>query len=244
MKEETGTGLKPHPLAELLPPLQGEEFEALVADIKANGLLEPITTYQGMVLDGSNRDRACGVAGVEPETREFEGPGSPAAFVIGKNVLRRHLDESQRAMLGDQLREVFEEEAKANMSRGGQGLADLPTLHSRDRAAEVVHVSPRLIGSASKVRADGVPELVEAVKQGQVAVSAAADLAELPPEEQAEVVARGPKAVRDKAAAIRQKKKLKKPEGSPPDPRKAVPTGPPRTLERRRTRTDSPTRSG
>ena len=219
MNETTGTGLKPHPLAELLPQLEGEEFAALVADIKANGLLEPITTYQDMVLDGRARDRACGVAGVVPETREFTGPGSPAAFIIGKNVLRRHLDESQRAMFAARLKKEFEEEARLNMSRGGQGgLADSPTLHSRDRAAEAVNVSSRLVGSSEKVLKDGVPELAEAVERGQVAVSAAAEVAKLPPEVQSEVVAQGPDGVRDKAAAIRRAKEVKKPKGSGSEP--------------------------
>ncbi len=218
MNEETGTGLKPHPLAELLPLLEGEEFEALVADLKANGLLEPITTYQGLILDGRNRDRACAVAGIKPATQEFEGLGSPAAFVVAKNIHRRHLNESQRALIGAKFREEFEKEAKANMSRGGQGLADLPTVHSRDLAAQAVNVSSRLVGSAEKVLKGGVPELVEAAKQGEVAVTAAADIAELPPEEQAEVVAQGPAAVRDKAAAIRRAKKAEQPQGTSPEP--------------------------
>ena len=227
MNDGTGTGLKPHPLAELLPLLEGEEFEALVADIEANGLLEPITTYQGLVLDGRNRDRACAVAGIKPDTQEFEGLGSPAAFVVAKNIHRRHLNESQRALIGAKFREEFEKEARANMSRDGQGLADLPTVQSRDRAAEAVNVSSRLVGSAEKVLKDGVPALVEAAKQGEVAVSAAAEVATLSIEEQAEVVAQGPAAVRDQAAAIRRAKKVKQPKGTASEPQTGGPARPP-----------------
>ena len=70
-----GAEMKPHPYADILPLLEGEAFDALVADIRANGLLEPITLYEGMILDGRNRWNACKAAGVEPQFREFDGDG-------------------------------------------------------------------------------------------------------------------------------------------------------------------------
>ena len=60
-----------HPLANLFPLAEGTEFDALVADIKANGLNEPIVLYEEMILDGRNRYRACLAAGVEPEFDEY-----------------------------------------------------------------------------------------------------------------------------------------------------------------------------
>ena len=45
---------------EVSPLLEGEGFEALVADIKVNGLINPITLIDGrMILDGRNRIRGC-----------------------------------------------------------------------------------------------------------------------------------------------------------------------------------------
>jgi len=226
MNEEPSAGLEIHPLADILPLMGPKEFEALVEDIKAHGQLEPITVHQDKIVDGRNRYRACRKLGKVPDVVKWDGRGSLAAFVASKNVHRRHLSDSQRAMFAARFKEEFEKEAKANMSRGGQGLANLPTVHSRDLAAEAVNVSSRLVGSAEKVLKDGVPELAQAVKQGEVAVSAAAEVANLPPEEQAEVIAKGPEAVQGKAAAMRREKKAKKPRGTAPEPSTGNSTAP------------------
>src|SRR6476620_9632473 len=73
--------MKAHPYADILPLLEGEAFDALVSDIRANGLMEPITIHEGLILDGRNRHRACGAAGIEPKFLEFNGD-DPLAFVL------------------------------------------------------------------------------------------------------------------------------------------------------------------
>src|SRR6516164_7782662 len=77
-----------HPLADLVPPMSGEEYEALVADIKKNGLLGVIVLHEGMILDGRHRYRACLEAGVEPHfvdylsTSHGQRFNDPAACVL------------------------------------------------------------------------------------------------------------------------------------------------------------------
>lgn len=87
-----------HPLCTLFPRLGEGEFAALVSDIRANGLREPITLHDGMVLDGGNRYRACLAAGVEPRFREHSG-GNIVAFVLSANLHRRHLSPGQQAAI-------------------------------------------------------------------------------------------------------------------------------------------------
>lgn len=96
-----------HSLANMLPLLEGNEFSALVEDIRTRGLIEPIALYQGMILDGRNRYRACEVAAVDPRYELYTGD-DPAAFVISLNLKRRHLNESQRAMVAAKLANMTE----------------------------------------------------------------------------------------------------------------------------------------
>jgi ParB-like chromosome segregation protein Spo0J len=88
-----------HPLADIFPLMEGAEFDELVEDIKANGLRDPIVLFEGKILDGRNRYRACLKAGVDPypECHVFNYPGDdPTSFVISKNIHRRHLTAEQK----------------------------------------------------------------------------------------------------------------------------------------------------
>ena len=87
-----------HPLADIIPAMSEPEYQALLADIKALGLRDPITLYDGKVLDGRHRYRACEEAGIEPTFEEFKGSDT-AAFVLSRNVKRRHLNQGQIAMV-------------------------------------------------------------------------------------------------------------------------------------------------
>jgi excisionase family DNA binding protein len=66
---------------------------------------EPITVLDRLILDGRNRYRACLAIGINPQAVDFapDVDGDPLAFVISKNLRRRHMDESMRAMVGARL---------------------------------------------------------------------------------------------------------------------------------------------
>ena len=126
-----------HDVSNIFPMMSDEEFDALKQDIKAQGLLEPIWIHaDGSIIDGRNRHRACVELGVTPLFRTYQGE-NPVAFSISQNIKRRHLTDSQRAMIAVQALPMLQAEAKAKMiasgAKGGDGRgnkknpgADLP----------------------------------------------------------------------------------------------------------------------
>jgi hypothetical protein len=88
-----------HDEANIFPMMNAAEFEALKGDIKANGLKKPIVVHEGKILDGRNRLRACVEVGVEPKFEEWDQKGDQFDFVIGANIIRRHLSKSQKALI-------------------------------------------------------------------------------------------------------------------------------------------------
>jgi ParB-like chromosome segregation protein Spo0J len=181
-----------HPLADIFPLIEGAEFEELVTDIKAHGLREPVVVFEDMILDGRNRYRACEAAGIEPTFIVYQGD-DPVAYVISLNLHRRHLSESQRAVVATRL---------ATLRIGDNQHAQV-CAPSQERAAELLNVSRRSVQSARQVVDCGAPELIGAVERGAVSVSAAADIATQPVDEQREIVARGEREILEAARTIR-----------------------------------------
>ena len=201
--EPGGAPLKEfHPAANLFPLMTGKPFEELVADIRKNGLRKPILLdKQGRILDGRNRYRACLAAGVEPRFETWEDEGDLTELALSLNLKRRHLNESQRAMVAARLAKMLTSQRRASLSKFAQG--QLSKI--RDAAAAQINVSTRLVIHAIKVVDHGCPELVATVESGEVAVSTASALAALPADEQAKVAAGGAAEVVRKVRELRSR---------------------------------------
>lgn len=233
--EAAADALGVHPAARLFPLMQGPELGLLIEDIEANGLREPIVLYDGQILDGRNRLRACELAGIEPRFVEWDGAGSPVAFVMSRNLHRRHLNESQRSIIGARAKGMFEEEAaerKAATQFGAEPQANTaggvndekhrettvfanlqrPSVYSHVEAANLVNVSPRSISTASKVLESGDEQVIDAISDGTITVSDAAAVVELPKPKQREAL----EEVRHgRARTLRQAAKIQDEEETP-----------------------------
>jgi hypothetical protein len=166
-----------HPAAALFPMMGAAELQELAADIKAHGLREPLMTLDGLLLDGRNRLRACELAGVEPRFEEWDGSGgSPTDYVVSLNLHRRHLTKSQWAMIADDLRKLYEAEARKQQGRR----TDLSPLTEESlvptetaaRAAEAVGVGTTLVYDAARLKREA-PELAEEVRAGNGSIPTA-----------------------------------------------------------------------
>ena len=193
--------MEAHLAATIFPLLGSEALARLGDDIAEQGLRDAIEVFEGKILDGRNRYNACLSRGVEPRFVSVETP-DPFAYVVSKNLHRRHLDESQRALCAARAKSMFEAAARERQRHGGRekGSANLrEASKSSDQAAALMAVSPRSVEHASRVLRSGSPELVAAVESGEVSVSRASSVAALPAEEQAPAAReRAPRATVDR----------------------------------------------
>ena len=161
--------LKVHPAAELFPLMSEDELRELADDIKKNGLKDPVAlvvdqeTKAYQVLDGRNRVAALTLNGVElfrmgkPRFGEIfqasDRIGDPFAYVISKNIHRRHMTAEQKRDLLDAVIK-----AKAELSNRQIGkLAKADHHKVADRRGELEatgEVSPveKRVGADGKAR--------------------------------------------------------------------------------------------
>jgi N6-adenosine-specific RNA methylase IME4/ParB-like chromosome segregation protein Spo0J len=180
MTNETAD-LEIHDLCKLFPPMAEDQFLSLLDSIRDHGLLTPIMLYEGKILDGRHRHRACINLGIEPSFEEYEGEDA-LGYVLALNLSRRHLDESQRAMIGARI---------ANLTGAGRPpkeIAHISAITGSD-AAKMMSVGRRNVVHAKKVLREGTQELADAVDSGKIAVTVAAKIAELEPDQQQQIIA-------------------------------------------------------
>jgi N6-adenosine-specific RNA methylase IME4 len=206
--------MKFHTLANIFPLIEGDAFDALRDDIKANGLHDQIVMLDDAILDGRNRYRACKAARVDIPRRMIRSfnpktEGDPLAWVISKNLQRRHLNESQRAWVAAKI-------ANIQLGDNQYGSANLRTLAvSQANAAKMLSVGMRNIQNATAIRNNEnvTPELIAAVEQGKISINLAKQAASLPAADQREIAARAvegdlrivKKVVKRKARAKRER---------------------------------------
>lgn len=181
-----------HPYANLFPLIEGAEFDALVADVAAHGVREPVWLYEEKILDGRNRYRAAQVAGVECPMRTYDGD-SPLQFVVSLNLHRRHLSESQRAMVAAKM---------ANLPEGRPSETAQICAVSQSDAAEMLNVSRRTVQAAREVIETAPEAVVKAVERGDMAVSLAVKVADLPAAELEQVALAPPQQMAEIARAV------------------------------------------
>lgn len=194
--------MKAHEFADVFPMLSDAELTELADDIKAHGLRHPILTFEEKILDGRNRFAACKLAKVEPEFTAFNGsPEAALARVVSENLVRRHLDFSQRSMVGARI---------ATLKQGAR--TDLAPIGAKSQAdaATLMNVSRRSVQRASAVIEKGTEELKAAVDSGVLSVSVAAEIATLPKDEQKKVVKQAKAEVVGVAKAVKAQRQEEK----------------------------------
>ncbi|MFB3917243.1 MAG: DNA methyltransferase [Terriglobales bacterium] len=185
-----------HPYANLFPQMDSEQLDSLATNIEKHGLQEPIKLFEGKVLDGRNRLKACekaaaalreaGKPEVKPRFVQWHPNGVSALdYVIAENLERRHLTTSQRAALAAELIPQLEKEARARQKeagkygrQGGRGhkkgnakpsAQNKAKGKSAARAAAMFGVSSSSVETARRV-AKKNPTLLREMKAGRISL--------------------------------------------------------------------------
>lgn len=175
-----------HPLSALFAQydLAGEDLNILAEDIKANGLHLPITTHEGMILDGWNRFQACQIAKVRPVFLSLAPGLDPWEFVKGANMLRRHMSPAERVAVMLLKRRMDGEHSRMNecsdnhvVNNDQLNQSTKPSVREIQRDLEV---SKGVAVKAAQVARADDPALEHALSEKRVSLNQAAELAKMP----------------------------------------------------------------
>ena len=140
--------------------MPADDFQSLIDSVQTDGFIDPIVRiHEGQILDGWHRYRAAQELNLirrlkfqewdEDEHRD----GDPKAFVLARNIERRHLSASQRAQITVAFNERF--------GHGGdRGKMQDCNLKTQQDLADQANVSKRTIATAVQVEKAGQSEAV------------------------------------------------------------------------------------
>lgn len=179
--------MKFHPVADIFPKMTSAEFSELRASIKANGVREPVLVADDMIADGRHRWKAAEAEGVDCPTVQYNPSKhgtSLVQYVMDKNLHRRQMTTSQRAMIATNALPILESEAEKREKSGkADPTANLPQGRaptSAAKAAVAAGVSERSVREAKILKAKA-PELAAEVAAGTKSLNAAVKQSKAPP---------------------------------------------------------------
>jgi hypothetical protein len=167
-----------------------DDYQLLIGDIKENGYDEdqPIVLYQGDILDGWNRYRACNELGIAFNTTIFNGSDNDALDFVLRTNKRRNLTSSQWAAIAVEADEIFDRiaeqvedkrrkkqaEALKETHRNntfGDGvnvkkLTQTKPERASQKIADVFNTNRTYVSDAKKLKEEE-PEAFERIKSGE-----------------------------------------------------------------------------
>lgn len=168
----------------LLPKLPREEYEALKESIRNEGQHFLITVnMDGIILDGHHRYKACSELGIDPkyEVKRFKDKLLEKKFVIESNLLRRHLNDFQKAEFAMPLLEIEKELAKQRQLSQLKHVGDELSLSSnelndevgqaRDIVAKKVNLSPTTFQRAITIIEKAPESVKKKVRKGKQSIN-------------------------------------------------------------------------
>ena len=225
-----------------IDPLTADEYEALERSILAEGCRDALVLWGDVLVDGHNRHGICqkhGLPFTTVQNTRFQTMEDVHLWMIEQHLGRRSVSDFQRGELALRKREILAERKRAEqaqLQRESDGSAEGPSDDqdtppwepgprlTRAELAREAKLSSSQIGMIERIRAQAAPEVVEAVKSGQLSISAAAAVASLPEAEQRAAATAGKDEL--KQAARRAREASRKPRAARPEAEEEQPSQP------------------
>ena len=222
-----------------IDPLTPDEYDALERSILDEGCRDALVLWGNVLVDGHNRFGICQKHGLPFKTiqnERFQNMEDIHLWMIDQHLGRRSVSDFQRGVLALRKREIIAERraaaaaavnaAKAESSAEApwdgdtdpavaQALANTPkvpdqALDTREALARAARLSAGQVKMIETIQEKAAPEVVAAVKAGELSLNAAAVVASLPVEEQQAVAAEGAESLKQAAKRVREAKKKPK----------------------------------
>lgn len=216
-----------------IDPLTAEEHESLERSILAEGCRDALVLWGNVLIDGHNRYGICRKHGIPFNTVQntrFQSMEDVHLWMIEQHLGRRSVSDFQRGVLAlrkrailearhraeqEQLRRESEGEVPAAEAATGDATdtppwEPAPKLSKADLAREA-KLSASQVTMIEKIHRQAAPEVVEAVKAGEISISAAAVVASLPEEEQRAAALAGKDELKQAAKRVRESRRRPRP---------------------------------
>jgi hypothetical protein len=198
-----------------IDPLTEHEYAALERSILTEGCRDALVLWGEVLIDGHNRYAICQRHNIPFKTIQndhFKDIEDVQLWMIDNHLARRSVSDFQRGMLALRKKEIISMRIKAQDESDTSGNEEtdvaIPVVkptQSRQEIARVAGISSNAVLQIEKIQRAAAPELVQAVRDGTISISAAAAVATLPSHEQAAAVAGGRKELQQAAKQVREK---------------------------------------
>ena len=212
-----------------IDPLTPEEHDALERSILAEGCRDALVLWGDVLVDGHNRYGICQKHGISFNTIQnptFKSMDDVHLWMIDQHLGRRSVSDFQRGVLALRKKDILASRVQQQPQAepvSAEAAPSSPTdqpeaaattaavkpaepLNSREAIAKAARISATTVSQIEKIQKTAAPELVAAVKAGEISINAAAIVASLPVEEQVAAAAGGKKELRQAAKQVREAK--------------------------------------
>jgi hypothetical protein len=212
-----------------IDPLTPDEYDALERSLLAEGCRDALVLWGDVLVDGHNRHGICQKHGLPFHTVQnprFQSMEDVHLWMIDQHLGRRSVSDFQRGVLALRKREIIgarrarllaaspppqslppDDQAVPTPEAHTSGAPDAPetrALNSREAIARAARLSSNQVVMIEKIQKHATPEVVEALKAGDISLNAAAAVASLPEQEQKDAALAGKEELRQAARRVRE----------------------------------------